>query len=145
MYCFESWERKTLSILSSWNKTLRTHLFQITLLIITSLLLLSSWRDFSIYVLLKSCDIILVLSPQILSFSVSTCILCKRYLLWICMTFSHFFIAMIVLPDVWLTFLTKKKLRKNREMTQTSSSLAIKCSYPSYLSLSEHLFTIGCL
>ena len=33
---------------------------------------------------------------------------CKRYLLWICMTFSHFFIAMIVLPDVWLTFLTKK-------------------------------------
>ena len=107
MYCFESWERNTLSILSSWNKTLLTHLFQITLLIITSLLL-RSWRDFSIYVLLKSYDIILVLSPQILSFSVSTCILCKRYLLWICMTFSLFFIAMIVLPDVWLTFLTKK-------------------------------------
>ena len=124
MYCFESWERNTLSILSSWNKTLLTHLFQITLLIITSLLL-RSWRDFSIYVLLKSCDIILVLSPQILSFSVSTCILCKRYLLWICMTFSLFFPCHDSFTWCMAHVFNEKKLRKNRETTQTSSSSAI--------------------
>lgn len=144
MYCFESWERNTLSILSSWNKTLLTHLFQITLLIITSLLL-RSWRDFSIYVLLKSCDIILVLSPQILSFSVSTCILRKRYLLWICMTFSHFFIAMIVLPDVWLTFLTKKnserieRRHKLHHLWLSRAHILHICRYQSIY------FTMGCL